>query len=355
MNTQVHTSLTPELAAEWEALWESRRDLATAFNAPQWVKAAQSAFGQRDIRIITVRTDDGQLAAVCSLVKFRLYGIAVYGTPAAELADKPAILIDWANTFAVKSLSAELGKLGIVYLSYCREEILNGLKSAAPQNIMSFEDDQNAIIDFTNGPYGDLSSSSLNKINNRINKSEEPVGMRHSELDPAHMLELTYQVEAQSTKKDRGMGVLIRPEIRAFFESLAIQKPELIHVSVMDIGGKPVAFSIDFLAHKMYQGSQKAYLHGYEYFQPGKYLVTKLLEYNHQKGYRGFDCGRGYDNFKFQFTKNVKPVYTVILANKMAGQYISLVRSVRHRVYHAVVNQKSLYKTFKSVRKALHV
>lgn len=354
MNTHVHTSLTPELAAEWRALWESHRDLATAFNAPEWVEAAQKAFSERDIRIVTVRTNDGQLAGICSLVKFKLYGMTAYGAPAAEFADKPTILIDWDNTLAVEHLAGELGKLGIVYLSYCRGEIMNRLSAAAPGHVVSFQDDQNAVVDFANGPFGDLSQSSRNKIRNRINKSKEPVTMHHSEHDPVRMLKSTYRVENQSTKNARGMGVLTRPQVRSFFERLALRKPELIHVSIMEVGDKPIAFSVDFLAHKIYQGSQKAYVHGYEYIQPGKYLVMKLLEYNCEKGYSGFDFGRGYDNFKLQFTKNVRPVYTVVLANKMVGQYISRIRTIRHHVYHTIVSQKPLYKAFKTVRNAFH-
>lgn len=350
MKTAVYTELTPQLAKQWEALWEARRDVATAFNSPQWLAAARHAFGPAEERIITVSTDDGTLKAVCALVKCKLYGVTLYAAPAPGLADKPSILVDWSDYAAVRTLTAALKKLGIVYLSYCPAGITNSIQGGAGNNLITFQDDQTVYVDFKNGPHAELSTNTLRKIDKRISKSPERVSMSHSEHAHDELLTTAFDIEKRSTKNLRGMGVLIQPEIQSFFRRLASLKPELVHVSTMNVGRAPIAFSIDLYVHNTYQGSQKAYLRGYEQLQPGKYLVTKLLEYNYTKGRSGFDFGRGYDSFKAQFIKNPRPTYTVILAGPATGRYLSFIRSLRDRVYNIVFSQKQLYKAFKSMR-----
>lgn len=356
MKTTIYTSVTSELSKEWNSFWQARRDLATAFNSPLWLEAARHALGQADVRIITVRTNDGALKAVCALAKTRMYGVSVFTAPAAELADKPPILIDWTDKQAVGALYTELKKLGIVYLSYCAASVKESIEGGANTPIISFQDDLNAIADISINPYADLSPSVIKKANKRISKSEEPVTMHHSnQNNHIELLKTAVAIERESTKKARGMGVLVRTQIEAFFQYIALHKPELLDISVMKIGEKPVAFSVDFLAHNIFQGSQKAYLRGYEYYQPGKYLIMKLLEYHFEKGRTAFDFGRGYDSLKAQFISNPQPVYSVILAGQTAGHYLAFIKKLRDQAYNIVSSQKHLYKALKSSVGVIHV
>ena len=355
MKTHIHTSLKPKLRAEWDALWALRPLQATAANSSAWLVAAQEAFGHRDIRIVAVYGDNDQLVAVASLVRYRMYGTVVYGAPAQDFADKPSVLVDWNDTEAVAALATAFKQIGTVYLAECDGKALTALTRADAQAAF-FQDDFNAIVTFTpRNAYGDLSKNELTKIKKRISKVSEPVTMRHSITSHEAMLATAFEIESESTKNARGMKVLGRPEVQTFFQTLSSVKPELMHVSVLNIGTRSVAFSIDLLAHGMYHGSQKAFLNGFDAIAPGKYLVMKLFEYYHEKGYTGIDLGRGYDSLKRQFSAQANPLYTVILGNATTGSYLSFMRTTRIKVYDSVVRQKVLYRTFKAVRSILPI
>lgn len=355
MRTQIHTSLSPALRAEWDALWALNPSRATAVNSSAWLVAAQEAFRHHDIRIVTVHGDNDQLIAVASLVRNRMYGTVIFGAPAQDFADKPPVLVDWNNNQAAAALATAFKQIGTVYLAECSKTALDALTTADSQS-QSFQDDLNAIVTFTpDNAYGSLSKNELTKIKKRISKVTEPVTMRHSETSHSAMLQAVYAIESESTKNARGMQVLGRPEVRTFFETLSSIKPELIHVSVLEIGTKPVAFSVDLLTQGMYHGSQKAYLSGLDAIAPGKYLVMKLFEYYHENGYPGIDLGRGYDSLKRQFATEAQPLYTVVLGNATTRSYISFMRTLRIKVYDTVVKQKALYRTFKAVRSILPI
>jgi CelD/BcsL family acetyltransferase involved in cellulose biosynthesis len=351
MKTSISRELSPDLRREWEALWRANPHLATAFNSPVWLCAAKVAFKPKDVRIITIREEDNTLVGVCALTGDTVYGLRVFTSPVRQFADKPSILLDWTNVQAVKALTIAFKSIGTIYLSYCREEIAKALQKAAPTVV--FQDDENAIVEFKDGYRGDLSRDSYNKILKRIKKSKEPVTMRFSKSSHDALLKDVYAVEKISTKGERGMAEFNSLAVRTFFEALAIDQPELVRISILDIGARPVAYSIDLLAHGIYQGSQKAYVKGYEYYQPGKYMVLKLLEHNYTEGYQAFDFGRGYDNFKIQFTKTVRPVYSVVAGNQAAGLYLKNARAARQKIYESVVRNKALYKTFKGVKQVL--
>lgn len=351
MKTQIYTSLTSDFEREWQSLWDTSKRHATAFNSPAWLVAAQSAFDHRDIRIIAIRSKKNALVGVAALVKQQAYGVSVYASPAARFADKPSILIDWGDAAAVSALAAAFTSLGTVYLQYCKSEIAQALQNAQPA--ITFQDDLTSQVHF-NGTYtGTLTKDTLKKIVKRMEKAPERVTVRYSKKNHHAILPDVYAVEEDSTKKERGMAEFIDKRTRNFFESIAQKNADLMRIILIDIGKKPVAYSVDFLAHEVYQGSQKAFVKGYEYYQPGKYMALKLLEKNFQEGRRAFDFGRGYDSFKEQFTNTPIPVYSIIIGNRAGGTYLKTVSAARKKIYETVVINHGLYKTIKKVKRVL--
>ncbi|MBI1863482.1 GNAT family N-acetyltransferase [Candidatus Microgenomates bacterium] len=356
MKAHIYKRLTPDLYGEWTDLWNASADRATAFNSPAWLKAAISAFDYRDVRIVAVRDADERLVAVAALIKYRRYGLTVYGAPALQFADKQSILVDWSHWEVVEKLTSALKKLGTIELNYCTDEMRIRMQHTLSDSAITFQDDLNYIVDLSVSPTGDLSSKSKSKIRRTINKLEGPVTVHFSQDGTKNLFEKAYEVEANSTKKYRGMSVLTNPEVRVFYEILASLHPKLVNVSVLDNDQKPIAYSIELWGNGTYQGSQKAFVKGYEYFQPSKYLVMKILEHAHANGLTLFDFGRGSSEFKKHFTDTVQPLYTIIIPKPLlAGIYLAAIHSLRHITYDTIVRQPKLYRAFKTVRATLRV
>lgn len=351
MKAEIHNNLSKSLKKDWERLWKTSKT-ATVVNSPYWFIASCTAYPNTENKIIAIY-DGKKLTAISALSKIKLFGINFWTTPASEFADRQSLLFDAKNKKGRLLLIKELKKLGNVHLVGLTEEtkkmLVRNLKGA-----MLSVDDYDPYSFISENPYGDLQKRHRVNIVNRLAKSDKEAVFEYSRYDHEVNLSKAYQIELTSSKNEHGKSVFDRSDARAFYSSFASIAPENIAVSMLSFGKNPVAYCIGFICRNTFFASQKAHFSDYNYYNPGKALMIKMLEYWHGEGLAEFSHGRGVDRFKLTFTKNMRPIYSLTYSKSLLTLlYLNKASKAQKNIYSLISNNHKLYTKYQILKKSI--
>ncbi|NTU73779.1 GNAT family N-acetyltransferase [Candidatus Roizmanbacteria bacterium] len=348
MKAVIYTVLSDHLKQQWEQLWLKMQS-TTIMNSPYWFVAAMDVFKPERIRLVCVYEDD-QLLAIAPFFECNHYGILVYATPIHELGDRSSILCDFTHKEVVKLLVSKIAELRNVWLTGLLKHEASTLREFITTARM-IKSDLNAYIDFSDGPYGEYPEYMRNKIMRRSSRSPQAFRAVHCEDFSIPTLQLIFELDQKSVKQQKGRSIFGHEDIRKFIELLYTKAPRNMHISILYAGEQLIAYSLGYVCGSVYQGSQKAYMPGFEYYSPGAYLLFSLLDYMRQKGSPELDFGKGYDRFKSFFTKKTRQLYTVeFTRNSWTSHYLLSMYKTRQRLYALVENHYGLYAFYKRLK-----
>lgn len=346
---RTYTDVPEKLISDWKKIWNAS-EFATITNSPAWLLAAMKAFDYKDVKIITIYSASGKLEAVAPFVKTKIFGLSVYTTPAPEFADRPALLIDYEDKRMTRFLFSEITKLNTVYITCFTPDLLDRI----PLNnnaYKAFPAEQNPYIDMSDGPYGMLSKRKRKVVLNRLESSGQDYSFEPAAANLPAAMDKAFTIDTISAKNAKGKGIFHRKEARELYSQLARFCPSDTIISLLSFDKKPAAYIIGFLHKKTHYSSQKAYIDGYDYFNPGRLSLICLIDHFREKGITEFDLGRGNDRFKQNFTGKVRQLHDVIISkNKVIRFYITTMYRLHTTLYNQISRHPILYKTYKLIR-----
>lgn len=354
MKTIKFTALSDKLIADWDAIWKNSAN-ANMVNSSTWTIAAQTAFHKKNVCIIAVYDDqEKNLVAIAAFVKENLYGIPFWTQPGREFADKTSILIDFKDLETVDLLFSEIKKLGTSYLTEYTQDQIQEIQQSVPA-ITAWKSDVNPYIDFSQGKYGELPNRRRNTFLRRLEETNVHADLVTSADDTSRKaLEVCFQIDMASLKQKKGKGIFYREEVREFYKALIVRSPENVPVSVLYLENKPISYLIGFQVKGVYQASQKAFLPGFEFYNPGKLLMIKFIDSFDPNSLPAIELGRGYDRFKLHFTKSYYELYDLIITqNKATAIYITTLLTLKKKAYEAINKHAKLYQFYTRLRDTL--
>lgn len=339
-----HSSLSPSLRKEWRELW-NQASAASIFNAPEWFETSVEAFSHQKTRFLTIRDkSDGALVGILPLIKTRLFALWVYRQPGYEFVDRFSMLVSDSKKGVAEEMVRHLSEIGNVYLNGLADENL------AP---FSLKKSRASVFFFDWNPYIDYAvyRSLPNHKSKSLKKAEKTFGsvkFIHATEQLAYYLKQAFEIDCLSSKQKKGKGVFDRPDTQMFFSKLAEKCPESMFVDLLFFGEKPVAYSIGFLYKGVYRCSQKAHLSEYDRYRPGGIAYRKFLDALADKDVQEVDIGRGYDQFKQDFTKTTRRLsIAVVSKNIFIRWYVQQCFMLRERIYNFLSAHPSFYLRYK--------
>lgn len=349
------TEISDELRNDWGVLWKSSA-FANIVNSPAWTLAAHRTYGYENLLIISIYDDQkANLQAVTALVKEKLFGISIWTAPGIEFADKCSILANLNDKDIMRSLMSEMMKLGIVYLPYCKQDEIMKIREHLPQST-AFKSEVDLYMDFSKGKYGKYPHKKRKNLLNRIENMKTQLDFATTSADDNKALEACFEIDKASIKQSKGRGVFYKNDARKFYKELSGLLPENVPLSVLYLNKKPVSYQIGFLVNNVYSATQKAYLEGFEYYNPGKLTLIKLIDHYCKKGLPFMEFGRGCDRSKRDFTSSYYVLYNLIISrNALLNLYFKKMHDLRTNAYHFVSGHAKLYRFYKKVKEVVIV
>lgn len=347
----IYFSLTDSLKDEWRNLWENS-DSANIFNSPSWFVAACRAFSYKNILIIIVRESPGdKLIAVLPLVKTRPYGFSVFVLPGTEFIDCFSFLTDITDDAVIREVSTELSRLGVVYLTGLIEKDIH-VFLRQDKNISFFSAEENPYINCGEGQLKKFLDIGESKSIRKAERLFGQISFVHVTKDHKEILQKAFEIDRFSSKHKKGKGVFWRDDTKKFFIQLIRESPSSVFVDLLFFAGEPIAYSIGFICNGIYVCSQKAHLSLYERYRPGGIAFRKFLEAAAHEDIREINLGKGYDQFKMDFTKDSRVLYSVIISKNILTRFLlKSILQLRARAYTIVIAYPKLYLQFKRLKK----
>lgn len=353
MKIRKFTEISNELRNDWEMLWRNS-PYANIVNSPAWTLAANKAFNYKDLLIISVYNDRGtDLLAIAAFVKEKIFGVPMWTAPGVEFSDKCSILADLSDRNVMSSLVPEIVRLGFVYLPHCTQDEIKKMQEFMPKS-KTLKSDVNLYMDFSKGKYGKYSNKKIKNLLNRIENSKTQLDFVTSNCANNNgALETCFRIDVASVKHSKGRGVFYKPEAREFYRALAELSPESVPLSILYLNNKPVSYLIAFLVNNVYTTTQKAYLEGFEYYNPGKLTLMKLIDH-YEKELPMIEFGRGCDQSKRSFTSSFYVLYNLIISkNALVPLYISTMHDFHTKAYESISSNPRVYCLYKKVKEAV--
>jgi hypothetical protein len=347
----IFKKLNEKILIDWEKLWKTS-SFSNIVNSPAWFLAAYEAF-QHDKYAIVAVYDHEFLVAIAAFVKTKRYGLPVYSIAGLEFADRQPLLADYNNDEVMRIFLSEIIKLGNIYFSAIRKDAAI-LINKYQKNSRFFISDINAYIDFTINSDSSLCSRKRTNLLNRLSRANQPVNVKFSIDNHNQELETIYNLDVNSSKSKKGRAVFDDVRIKKFYKLLARMMPSSMMTSLLYFGETPVAYNLGFIDHGSFIGSQKAHLSEFNYFNPGKIIEIKAMEYVQKLGINEYDLGRGYDRFKMDFSDNTRILYNIIVSkHSLVRSYYYFVYSLREKLYDLAVRQRKIYSVYRNFKKKL--
>jgi CelD/BcsL family acetyltransferase involved in cellulose biosynthesis len=348
MRIKTYNQLSDVLLSKWEELWQNS-EFATVVNSPAWFLSSLKAFPTKEIRIIALHKSK-KLIGIALFVKVKMYGFSVWQTPGAEFADRNSLLLDLNEDTIVYYFCEELKKLGNVNLTGLTSENIMLLQQKV-KNAKFLQVDQDPYSYFEESIYGDFPKRHRTNVMNRLSHLEEPVEFITSRKNHNKALEIAYQIEIQSSKNEHGKSVFDRTDAKTFYSSFANLLPKNMAISLLYFGEKPVAYCIGFVCNNTFFASQKAHLSEYNYYNPGKVVMIKMLEYWNKKGIQEFSHGRGYDRFKMSFTKTARPIFTMTYSKYFfLPSLLNSLSIFQQKIYEIISRHQKMYAEYHNLK-----
>jgi hypothetical protein len=292
---------------------------------------------------------DGKLALIIPLVQEKIYGIPALRFPGGKYLDKSAILYKNFDKEIIRETIEAITKLGNFYLEELSEE-LTGIITETNKNISKKESSISPYIPIEDNPFRYLTTFNRNKMMNRIKNNIDHLSYQTFYGD-AQGLEVAYAVDRISRKMKKGQGTFVNEKEKQFFSALLKTYKKDFSIDVVYFDNNPIVYGIGLRYKNTYQALNTAYDDNYKYMQPGKTLLYYLLTRLKDEQVEIFDFSRGVNSLKTDFTplseKHHEAFYTKSFA---ARQWLITVKTQRENL----LNNKTFYQTYCTVRKSLH-
>ncbi len=327
-----------------KGLWNSfleTNGLLTPFTQFEWFASCIDCYGKgKELRVLLVRDqEDGMLHGIAPFWIGRdVYrGLRVRELSFIECLDTPCSSIFSKAGHEERAIDAIFGHLcqggskGWDLAVFRKlPEGYGGLKeifgSGNGRRILWFEEypTRNLYVDiegdwekFLKGRSERFRKTRRN-IMNRISKIPG-VAIELFTADPdGRLMDLVLDVTRKGWKAEEGLALSSRPETVEFFRQMtkwALEKQMLL-IWVLTIDGAPVAVEYD-LRHKGkvyalrsdFDGGQKS-------ISPGAYLEYKTVEHLFTEGYREYDMGPGFNEYKTHWTEKYRELQNLAVCNR---------------------------------------
>jgi len=293
------------------------------------------------------------MRAIAVFVKEKKFGISLWTVPVIEFADRCTMLANLDDEDVMRSLLSEIMKLGVVYFPYCTQEEIIKIREYIPGS-KKFKSEVNLYIDFSKGKYGKYSKKRNNLLNRAKNMKMRLDIFTTANADYGKALDVCFEIDKASVKQSKGKGVFYKNDAGEFYKNLSELSNGNMPVAILYLNDRPVSYEIGFLAKDVYTSEQKAYLEGFEYYNPGKLTVIKLIDHYHERGLACMEFGRGCDRSKRDFTSDYHVLYSLIISKNVPLKlYLMTMHDLRTEVYKFVSRHVKLYRFYKRVKEAI--
>ncbi len=332
----IHTSLDEELLHEWQQLWNESH-FATFHNSPTWFMACKQGLHLKDYFFLVVKTD-GRLEAIFPLIVERRFGISAICCPGERFVDKSTLLLKDNDPKLITAIINHLTGMSNLYLEEFSKEmaelILRNNKQVRKQ-----EASINPYLPLESNPLRFMTNKMRNKIQNKIKRYQKSLTFQNY-LGNSLGLEKAFEIDARSTKRQKGTSDLAGKEQKEFIHALLSVAGKNLTVDILSYEGVPVVYAIGLTYKKTYHAFQTAFDGNYAFLSPGKMLSFYIYDHLREKGYELFDYSRGVTVLKKEFTPLFAVQYDILFSKNMLVFYWW---RLCNYLYNAILGNKKLY------------
>ncbi len=346
--TKIYSSLNPELYCKWKRLWESS-PYASLINSPYWTSAVIQTFPDVPCTIIAVYTKDS-LNAVIPLWKKRILSVLVYTSIPDHFTYGIPILADVLNNHLIKHLLAEMIQLGPCHFQNTDEQFVGTVNTYLQGLSFARTSTVNYSIDLQNDVDIRHTMSNKSVIFRRIKHISDRFTIRSANNTSDHALEEVFSIDKNSAKQAKGYATFSNTSSRMFYRLLQKEFKSNFLIHFLEYDSKPIAYSIGFVVHNTYIGSQLGYDLSASRFQPGKVLAYKIFEQLKNNSFSHMDLGTGDSHIKHLMSSSHRQLYAITLSrNSLVRNVLPLAINFREKIYTILFSNKKMYFIYKSI------
>lgn len=321
--------------ADHETLF-ARAAAGNPFLSPLWVHAWLEEVGHLNYPVaLTLRDEDGQLAAFWPFIEFPALGGQGLWPLASDIANCMEPLVDPADPDLPAAVLSHLPLLlenhRYLWLPLFRQdwtdrwlrpalETFPNLHLLRPRNKTFYTNlGGRTWDDFLQATLGPKSRKSLRYDVKQLSQQGDILHRICANSDEtATLLPELESIERISWKGASDQRHLSHPRLEKFYRHLL---PELVaagqaRVSTLTLDQMAIAFEIGLLAPNYYGLFHVAYLPDHKKHSPGRQLFLRNLEHCHTEGRHHYDFQQGVYPYKERFADKTMPLHDVLICQR---------------------------------------
>lgn len=308
---KVYKKLNDKLVESWRALWQESK-YANFFNSYEFHLVCRKTFKNEEHEIFCLEKN-GKVIAILPLIKKKVFGIPCYVNPGGRFIEKSPFLFRYFDKKESSLLVNRVLATGNLHLSELPSEVAKDLKSIYQKSLVSIIS-VNPYIDLRQDNYTHMGKKNLNKLKNRIHKNKKKIKHLHKSMDLKSTLKTVFDLEEKSRKGKNGKQIFDNEVSRKFYMNLICNSKNVVF-DLLTYEGRPFVSAIGVVSNGRYHAYHTCYLREYKYFIPGKMLTHFMLKKIKTEGVNTFDFGRGFSDFKIDYTKDYSIQYNLYLSS----------------------------------------
>lgn len=324
---------------DWKILWQNS-STSHYFNSYDWYKTIKKVYTNTKVYVATLR-QNGQLIAVLTLSKEKLYGVTVLKNPGGKFIDRSSLLTESNDRKVLEIFLKNLSSQNNVLLNEVTEDIESTLKNT--RNINFLNSNVNYTLPFENNPFRFMQKEDRRKIRKVMKEHPNMFNLVMARGD-LKLLDTAIKIDSKSYRDRKNIATFKNKIDRKFFEEIIKNNPKSAGINILYFRNKPIAYEIGIRAKGVYYGLNKSFDYKFRKLTPGKIIAYLLFEGLHKEGIKAFDFARGKDMLKKSFTKIEKKQYDAYIFNsKIKETWITSIKKAREQI----VNNTFLYSTYR--------
>jgi len=302
------TKIDVSLVRQWKALWETAEN-ANPFNSYEWFLVCVNAGKINKYQIIACYKDK-ELVAILPLYIARSFGIKTLSTLCNNFLVDTAFLIKKYDSVLLKFFFSYIFEIGNLHITKIDDKSANMLRRLFPKAFLALMS-VNPCLELTGEPRRYVSKSNRKNIQKIINRNINRLAIREAAgLETLReALTSAFAIDRKSSKERKSMDIFSKAENRVFFRNLIKYCGDFIRIYFLTYDGKPVSYQFGFMYKDIFAAYQTSFLYKYRKFDPGKTMLTLLLERLKNSSVRLFDFGGGVSTYKQEFTPDARYLF----------------------------------------------
>lgn len=296
------------LIAEWKSLWRVSQN-ANPFNSYEWFLACVKAGKVKDYRIFACYRDR-ELVLVLPLCVRKKFGIKTFSTLLNNFQVDTAFLAKKNNSELLKFFFSYIFETGNLYITKIDDKSANLIKQLFPKAFLTLMS-ANPCLELAEDPLRFVSKSNRKNIKKIINRNINQLSLKEvvSKSDLSKAMKIIFAIDGKSSKKRKSMDIFSKAENRVFFQSLVKHCGSFVRIYFLKYAGVSVAYQFAFLSKGIFAAYQTSFLYEYRKIDPGKTMLTLLLERLNNESVHVIDFGGGVSAYKQEFTPDVRYLF----------------------------------------------